>query len=87
MNYVIPQYLQLLHKLELLRAHFGLNMVLRKACTVTYDKMEKYYNMIKMQTFAITAMICDPRFNFNVFHNPYQGATKNGHKVRIQKQF
>jgi hypothetical protein len=47
MNYAIPQYLRLLHKLELLRTHFGSNTVLRKACTSTYDKMEKYYNMIK----------------------------------------
>jgi hypothetical protein len=47
MNYAIPQYLQLLHKLELLREHFGSNTILRKVCTSTYDKMEKYYNMIK----------------------------------------
>jgi hypothetical protein len=47
MNYVIPQYLRLLHKLEPLRTHFSLNTVLGKACTSTYNKMEKYYNMIK----------------------------------------
>jgi hypothetical protein len=85
MNYVIPQYLQLLHKLELLRSYFSLNTVLRKACTATYDKMDKYYHMIKTQTFAVTATICDPRFNFNVFHNLYQGPLENTHKVRIQK--
>jgi hypothetical protein len=43
--------------------------------------------MIKTQTFAITATICDPRFNFNVFHNLFQGATETRHKVRIRKQF
>ena len=49
--------------------------------------MDKYYHMIKTQTFAITTTICDPRFNFNVFYNLYQGPLDNTHKVRIQKQF
>jgi hypothetical protein len=53
MNYAIPQYLQLLHKLELLRSHFGSNTVLGKACTAAYDKMDKYYHMIKTQTLQL----------------------------------
>jgi hypothetical protein len=60
MNYAILQYLRLLHKLELLRTHFGTNTVLGKACMSVYNKMEKYYNMIKTQNFAISATICDP---------------------------
>ena len=60
MNYAILQYLQLLHKLELLKEHFGSNTILKKACTSAYDKMEKYYNMIKAQNFAVVATICDP---------------------------
>jgi hAT family C-terminal dimerisation region len=43
--------------------------------------------MIKKQNFATVATICDPRFNFNVFQNLYQGAIGNAHKTRIQKQF
>jgi hypothetical protein len=60
MNYAIPKYIQLLHKLELLQTHLGPNTVLGKACTSVYGKMEKYYNMIKTQSFAAVATICDP---------------------------
>jgi hypothetical protein len=48
MNYVILQYLQLLHKLELLRVHFSLNTVLGKGCIAVYNKMDKYYNIVKI---------------------------------------
>ena len=60
MNYIIPQYLQLLHKLELLRVYFSSNTVFRKAYIAVYNKMEKYYHMIKTQTFAVIATIYDP---------------------------
>jgi hypothetical protein len=85
-NHAIPQYLQLLHKLELLRTHFGANTVFRKAGTSASNKMEKYYNMIKRQSFATVATICDPRFNFNVFQNLYK-VNGNTHITRIQKHF
>jgi exonuclease III len=88
MNYAIPQYLRLLHKLELLRTHFGANTTLGQACTSAYTKLDEYYKMIKKQNFAVVATVCDPRFNFNVFHNFYKDSPNaNTHKIRIQKQF
>ena len=60
MNYTIPQYLRLLHRLELLRTTFGLNTILGKARTSAYNKLDEYYNMIKKQNFAVVATICDP---------------------------
>ena len=88
MNYAIPQYLRLLHKLELLRTHFGANTTLGQACTSAYTKLDEYYKMIKKQNFAVVATVCDPRFNFNVFHNLYKDSPNaSTHKIRIQKQF
>jgi hypothetical protein len=88
MNYAIPQYLRLLHKLELLRTHFGANTTLRQACTSASTKLDEYYKMIKKQDFAVVATVCDPRFNFNVFHNLYKDSPHaSAHKIRIQKQF
>ena len=88
MNYAIPQYLRLLHKLELLRTYFGAQTTLGQACTSTYTKLDEYYKMIKKQDFAVVATVCDPRFNFNVFHNLYKDSPHaNTHKIRIQKQF
>jgi hypothetical protein len=88
MNYAIPQYLRLLHKLELLRTHFGANTTLGQAYTSTSTKLDEYYKMIKKQDFAVVATVCDPRFNFNVFHNLYKDSPHaNTHKIRIQKQF
>ena len=44
--------------------------------------------MIKKQDFAVVATVCDPRFNFNVFHNLYKDFPHaNTRKIRIQKQF
>ena len=60
MNYAIPQYLRLLHKLELLRTHFGANTTLGQACTSAYTKLDEYYKMIKKQNFAVVATVCDP---------------------------
>ena len=88
MNYAILQYLQLLHKLELLRTHFGANTTLGQACTSASAKLDEYYKMIKKQDFAVVATVCDPWFNFNVFHNLYKDSPHaNTHKIQIQKQF
>src|SRR5277367_3666935 len=88
MNYAIPQYLRLLHKLELLRTHFRAQTTLGQAYTSAYTKLDEYYKMIKKQDFAVVATVCDPRFNFNVFHNLYKDSPHaNTHKTRIQKQF
>ena len=88
MNYAIPQYLRLLHKLELLRTYFRANTTLRQACTSVYAKLEEYYKMIKKQNFVVVAIVCDPRFNFNIFQNLYKDSPNtNIYKIRIQKQF
>jgi hypothetical protein len=84
MNYAIPQYLQLLHKLELLRTHFGVNTTLGRACTSASTKLDEYYKMIKKQDFAVVAIVCDPQFNFNVFHNLYKDSPyTNTYKIQI----
>jgi len=88
MNYTILQYLRLLHKLELLRVHFGANTTLGQACASAYAKLDKYYKMIKKQNFAVVATICNPQFNFNVFQNLYKDSPNASvYKSRIQKQF
>jgi hypothetical protein len=88
MNYAILQYLRLLHKLELLRVHFGANTTLGQACALAYAKLDKYYKMIKKQDFAVVATICDPWSNFNVFQNLYKDSPNASvRKIRIQKQF
>jgi hypothetical protein len=60
MNYAIPQYLRLLHKLELLRTHFRANTTLGQARTSASTKLDEYYKMIKKQDFAVVATFCNP---------------------------
>jgi hypothetical protein len=87
MNYTIPQYLQLLHKLELLRTYFGSNTILGKACTSVSDKLSDYYTMIKRQNYSFVATVCDPRFNINVFQNLWPGLDGNANRNRVCIQF
>ena len=71
-----------------LGTHFGANTTLGQACTPTSTKLDEYCKMIKKQDFAVVATVCDPQFNFNVFHNLYKDSPNaNTHKIRIQKQF
>jgi hypothetical protein len=71
-----------------LKTYFRANTTLRQACTSASTKLDKYYKMIKKQDFAVIATVCNPQFNFNVFHNLYKDSPyASTHKIRIQKQF
>jgi hAT family C-terminal dimerisation region len=87
MNYAIPQYLQLLNKLELLRTAFGSNTTLGKACTSAYDKLYEYYRIIRKQNYGAISTICDPRFNINVFSNLWPGDSGSTNRNRVRIQF
>jgi hypothetical protein len=87
MNYAIPQYLQLLNKLELLRTHFNSNTTLGKACTAAYDKLHDYYLLIRKQNYGAVATICDPRFNLNVFLNLWPDPRNDSNRNRVRLQF
>src|SRR5450432_1729998 len=87
MNYAIPQYLQLLNKLELLRTHFNSNTTLGKACTAAYDKLHNYYLLIRKQNYGTVAMICDLWFNLNVFLNLWPDPRNDSNRNRVRLQF
>jgi hypothetical protein len=87
-NYTILQYLQLLYKLELLKAYFRTNTTLGQVCISVSAKLDKYYKIIKKQDFAVVTIVCNLRFNFNIFYNLYKDFLyTNIYKIRIQKQF
>src|ERR1700722_15818042 len=67
LNYAIPQYLKMLKKLESCRTLWGVESVLGQACTAAHVKLSDYYTLIRGQSHAVVATICDPRFNLNVF--------------------
>src|SRR5450432_393723 len=87
MNYAIPQYIQLLNKLELLCTAFGSNTTLGRACSSAYKKLNKYYLLIRKQSYGSVATICDPRFNLNVFQNLWPSPTSSSNRNRVRAQF
>ena len=84
MNYTILQYFQMIKKLELLRTVFKEETSLGKACTAAYNKLDAYYTQGRDHNRVVVATICNPRFNFNVFHILWPESTNNARQKRIE---
>jgi hypothetical protein len=83
MNYAILQYLQILKKLKGLQQTIGQSSAIGVAITKAIKKLNKYYNLLHVTTYARIATICDLRFNYSVFQVVLLSSTKDRKRQKL----
>ena len=84
LNYVIPQYTKMIRRVSEKQRDWGMGSPLRLACQKALDKLNEYYNGVQSHAHSGIAIICDPRFNFNVFSILMPNSSDNSKRVKIK---